>query len=57
MLRIADKAFWLFVPALVNVLIGGEPFQRFEPLREITGHEKRVQMCFQVIMRIDRASG
>lgn len=50
MVRIDGKAFWLFLPALADVLIGGEPFQRFEPLREIIGHEKRVQMCFQVIM-------
>jgi hypothetical protein len=48
MVRIAGKAFWLLVPALADGLIGGEPVRRFEPLREIIGLQKSVQMGLQM---------
>jgi hypothetical protein len=52
MVRINGKASWLVFPAWADVLIGGESFQRFESLREIIGHQKSVQMFFQVVMSL-----
>ena len=34
------KAFWLFLPAFADVLIRCQSFERFEPLREIIGHQE-----------------
>ena len=47
---IDGKAFWLFLPALTDVLIGGKAFERFESLREIIGHQESMEMLFQVVM-------
>jgi hypothetical protein len=52
MVRIDGKAFWLLLPALTDVRRGGEPFQRFEPLGEVIGHQQGVQMCLEVVMSL-----
>jgi hypothetical protein len=49
MVRIRGQACWLFVPALTDVLIGCESFERFEALREVIGHQEGMQMRFQVV--------
>jgi hypothetical protein len=50
MVRIRGKPCWLFVPALTDVLIGCDSFERFESLREVIGHQEGMQMLFQVVM-------
>jgi hypothetical protein len=48
--RIDGKTFWLFLPGLTDVLIGGEAFERFEAFRKIIGHQEGLQRLFQVVM-------
>jgi hypothetical protein len=50
MVRIRGKALGLFVPAVTDVLIRGESCERFKSLREVIGHQERMQMLFQVVM-------
>ena len=50
MVQIRGKAFRLFVPALTDVLIRGESFERFESLHEVISHQEGMQMFFQVVM-------
>jgi hypothetical protein len=52
MVRIDGKSCWLLLPALTDVLIGGESLQRFEALREIIGHRESMQMFLQVVMSL-----
>jgi hypothetical protein len=52
MVRIRGKPCWLFVPALTDVLIGCDSFERFESLREVIGHQEGMQMLFQVVMSL-----
>jgi hypothetical protein len=56
MVRINAKAFRLILPALADVLNGGESFQRFELLHEIIVHQKSVPLFFQVAMSLVRHS-
>jgi hypothetical protein len=50
MVRIHDKAFGLFVPPLTDVLIGGKPSERFEPLGEVISHQEGREVLFEVLM-------
>ena len=50
MVRIRGKPCWLFVPALTDVLIGCESFERFESLREVISHQESLEMLFQVVV-------
>jgi hypothetical protein len=50
MVWVNSKSFWIFLPALADVFIRGESFERVEPLREIIGHQEGLQMLFQVVM-------
>ena len=50
MVRIDGKAFGLFLPALTDVFIGGKPFERFESLRDVIGHQKGMEMLLQMLM-------
>src|SRR5918999_847494 len=52
MVRIRGKAVWFFMPALTDILIGGKPFECFESLREVIGHQKGMQMLFQMVMSL-----
>jgi hypothetical protein len=47
---IDGKALRFFVPALTDVLIWGQPFEGFESLGEIVGHQEGIQVLFQVLM-------
>jgi hypothetical protein len=46
------KAFRLFLPAFADVLIRRKAFERFESFRKIIGHQKSMQMLFQVTMAL-----
>ena len=46
------KAFRFFLPALADVLIRRKSLERFESLCEIIGHQKGIQMLFQVVMGV-----
>ena len=52
MVRIHGKAFGLFVPAVINVLIRGESFERFEALGCVTGHQESLQMLFEMAVSL-----
>jgi hypothetical protein len=42
MVRIYRKAFWLFLPALTDIVIRGEPVQSLEALGEVIGHQEGI---------------
>jgi hypothetical protein len=46
------EAFRLLLPALTDVRIGCKPLKRFEPLREVIGHQEGMQLLFQVDMSL-----
>ena len=50
MVRVPDKALWFFLPALTDVLIGGQAFQGLEALGEVIGHQESLQVFLQVLM-------
>jgi hypothetical protein len=50
MVRIHGESFWLCLPALTDVLIRCESFQRLESLREVIGHQEDRQVFFQVLV-------
>jgi hypothetical protein len=50
MVRVAAKAFWLFLPTLTNIFIRGTPSEGFESLGEVVRHQEGVEVCFQVLM-------
>jgi hypothetical protein len=50
MVRISGQAYWLFVPALTDVLMGCESFEHFESLHKVTGHQESVHILFQVVI-------
>jgi hypothetical protein len=52
MVRIAPKAFGLFVPALTDIFIRSKPSEAFESLGEIIGHQEGVEVLFEVLMRL-----
>jgi hypothetical protein len=47
---IHGTAFGCFLPALTDVLVRCQSFERFESFREIIGHQEGIQMFFQVVM-------
>jgi hypothetical protein len=52
MVRINGKAFWLFWPAVADVFIRCESFERFESLGEVIGHQESLEMLFQMVMAL-----
>jgi hypothetical protein len=48
--RIYIKAFWFIRPYFADVFIGRQAFEGFEALGEVVGHQKRVQMLFQMVV-------
>ncbi len=52
MVRIKRKAFWLFVPASVDVFVGGQASERFASLGKVVSHLEGVEMVIQVLMRL-----
>jgi hypothetical protein len=50
MVRVDGKAFWLFLPALTDMFIGGKPSEGIESLGEIVSHAEGVEVLFQVLM-------
>jgi hypothetical protein len=49
MVRIHGQAFWLFVPALTDIVIGGKPFEGFQSFGEVISHQERVEVLLQVL--------
>ena len=52
MVRIHGKAVGFFGPALTDVFIRGESFERFEALGEVVGHQESIQVLFQMVMGV-----
>lgn len=52
MVRIADKAVWLFVPASTDGLIRREPFEHFEALGNVIGHREHRQVLSQGVVSL-----
>jgi hypothetical protein len=50
MVRIKAKAFGLFVPAVGDVFIGGEPFQHLEALGKVLGHQEGMEVSLSVLV-------
>jgi hypothetical protein len=44
------KSFWLSLPALTDVFVRGKSSEGFEPLGEVIGYQKSVEMLFQVLI-------
>jgi hypothetical protein len=52
MVWINHQSFWFLLPDFTNVFVGSKSFESFEALGEVIGHQERVEMLFQVLMRL-----